>query len=160
MNGEDLKRLEEKIKHIKRSFHTLCLMHQFMDSDFQELAALACVERAIVDDMFKKVAVRQEDAKKVLSALSTHVGGSWSLDHVKVALLPTFAELHAEHQFDLATLAAKAGVPYATLDMMLSGHPVSEQDARLVLQMASRLANEHYTLKTVDVPLTREEEAQ
>ena len=89
-------------------------------------------------------------------AFSEHTGEKWSFNNVKVELMPTFAELHAKHQFDLARLATSAGVPFATIDMMLSAHAVTRQDAMLVLQMVSRLAGEIYTLDTVDV-LTDEE---
>jgi hypothetical protein len=70
--------------------------------------------------------------------------------------MPTLADLHAKHQFDLAKLVTGAGIPYAILDMMLAGHAVSRQDAMLVLQMASRLASEHWTLENVDLPINEE----
>ena len=67
-----------------------------------------------------------------------------------------YADLHNKHQFDLARLATSAGVPSAILDRMLSGQPVAQQDALLVLQMASRLTREHYTLENVDALIDEE----
>jgi hypothetical protein len=70
--------------------------------------------------------------------------------------MPTFADLHRLHKFDLAQLATDAGVPDAVVDRMLAFHPVAQQEAMLVLQMASRLTGEHYTLETVDIPQEEE----
>ena len=105
------------------------------------------------DSMIRECCIRRVDAEKILAAFSAYTGGTWSFDNVKVALLPTFSDLHTIHNFNLDTLAKDAGVPYAVLDMMLTGHAVSPQDAHLVLQIASRLASKHYTLETVDIPL-------
>jgi hypothetical protein len=101
--------------------------------------------------------VPRADAEKVLVAFSEYTKQAWSLDNVQVALMPTFADLHRLHKFDLARLATDADLPYTVLDMMLAGHSVSLQDVRLVLQMASRLAGKQYTLETVDIPLDQEE---
>jgi hypothetical protein len=67
--------------------------------------------------------------------------------------MPTFAELHAKHQFDLASLAHKAGVPFGITGRMIAGKLVAPADARLVLQMASKITGDYYTLENVDVPL-------
>ena len=101
--------------------------------------------------------VRRADALKVLAAFSAYTKETWDLNNVQVALMPTFAELHAIHQFDLASLANGAIVPIATINMMLAGQPVTQRDASLVLQAASNLANEHLTIESVDVPLIEEE---
>ena len=70
--------------------------------------------------------------------------------------MPTFADLQVQHQFDLASLATDAGVPANTIHMMLSGQAVSPQDARHVLQMASRMASEHWTFENTDIALIDE----
>jgi hypothetical protein len=138
-------------------FYNLCLMHNLTDRSLQNLAEAAGVASRITDSMFLGTAVRRSDAEKVLAAFSASTGKHWSLDTVKVALMPTFAELHARHQFDLARLARSADVPRATIQRMLDGKPILQMDARLVLQEVAHLTGGHYMLETVDVPVLGEE---
>ena len=140
----------------KQLFYNLCVAYDLDEQALQKIADMAGIHKGVVNTMFVSVAVRRVEAEKVLVAFSEYTGKKWTLSNVKVALMPTFADLHATHHFDLARLAISAGVPFAALDMMLIGNAVSSQEARLVLQMASRLAGEIYTLDTVDVPIEKE----
>ena len=148
--------MEELPKPTKQLFYNLCVEYDLDEQALQKIEDMAGVHKGVVNTMFVSVAVHRVEAEKVLVAFSEYTGQTWTLSNVKVALMPTFADLHATHHFDLARLATSAGVPFATIDMMLSAHAVTRQDAMLVLQMVSRLAGEIYTLDTVDV-LTDEE---
>ncbi len=143
-------------KFVKALFYNLCLAYGYEDNNLQELSDIAKVHKSVVDAMFVSVAVKRTDAEKVLGAFSERTGKTWNFDTLKVATLPTFADLYVKHHFDLAPLSTAAGVSFAVLDRMLSGHAVSSQDARLVLQMASHLMGEYWNLETVDVPLIDE----
>ena len=140
----------------KRLFYNLCLMYDMDDNALQELANMAKVHKSVVDAMFVSVGVQRAEAEKVLVAFSEYTHQAWSLDNVRIALMPTFADLHAKHEFDLATLSTGAGVPAHLIDMMLEAHPVPQQDAMLILQMVSRLTGEISTLDTIDVPIEKE----
>jgi hypothetical protein len=135
----------------KLCFFDLCL--ELDERAMQEIADKAGVAKRVVDDMSLSIAVPRVNAEKVLTAFSQYMGQSYTLDTVKIALFPTFEEIHKKHNFDLATLAMHSGVPYAIVDMMLVNHPVPEKEARLVLQMASRLSEQIYRLEKVDVKL-------
>lgn len=148
MNGQS-----QPTKNLKVSFYSICLMYEMDEYALQLLATLAKVDDSVVERMFVDVAVKRVEADQVLEALSRFKGETWNITNVRVALMPTFGELHTIHNFNLDTLAKDAGVPYAVLDMMLTGHAVSRRDARLVLQMASRLASKIFTFETVDIPL-------
>jgi hypothetical protein len=137
-------------------FYNLCLMYNFTYQSLKKLAETAGVPRSTVDAMFLGNAVRRAEAEKVLEAFSALVHQAWTFESVKVLLLPTFADLHTQHQFDIERLATSAGVPYATLDLMRSGDLVTREEAHLVLQTVSRLTGKQYTLETVDVPLVEE----
>ena len=145
---------EARPQHTNLRFYDVCLMYDFDDEALQEIANISGVHKSVVDAMFVSVIVRRADALKVLAVLSQYTGKMWSLNNVKIALMPTFQELHTAHPFDTAMLSMHAGVPFAIIDMMLSGHAVPMRDARLVLQMASRQTGQDYTLETVDVKLT------
>ncbi len=140
-------------KFVKALFYNLCFAYGYEDKNLQELADIAKVHKSVVDAMFVSVAVKRTDAEKVLVAFSEHTGKTWNFDTLKVATLPTFAELYATHHFDLAPLSTSAGVSFAVLDRMILGYAVSSHDARLVLQMVSRLSGEVYTLENVDIPV-------
>ena len=137
----------------KQLFYNLCVAYDLDDQALQDIANMAGVDKGVVNTMFVSIAVCRVEAEKVLMAFSEYTGKTWNFDTVKVALMPTFADLQEKHQLDLARLAIGAGVPYAILDMMLSGHAISQQNAMLVLQMASRLTGENYTIDNVDIPL-------
>ena len=152
----ELPKPQSTTQQAKQLFYNLCVAYDFDNETLQKIADMASVHKGIVDTMFVSVAVRRVEAEKVLMAFSEYTGKTWTLSNVRVAIMPTIAELHAEHQFDLARLATSAGVPFATIDMMLSGHAVIRQDAMLVLQMVSLLKGERYTLNTVDVLINEE----
>lgn len=144
----------------KRLFYNLCVEYELYYEDLEALAEAANVHMSVVGDMFVTVAVKRVEAEKVLTAFSEHTGTTWTMNTVRVALMQTFADLHATHHFDLSQLAIDAGVLYTAIKRMLRGEAVTPQEARLVLQMVSRITSEHYTLETVDVPTTNEEEEQ
>ena len=148
--------MEELPQPTKQLFYNLCVAYDLDDQALQKIADMAGVHKGVVNTMFVSIAVRRVEAEKAIRTFSAYTGKTWTLSNVKVALMPTFADLHATHHFDLARLATSAGVPFATIDMMLSGHAVIQQDAMLILQMVSRLAGEVYTLDTVDVLIDEE----
>lgn len=156
----ELPRPKTPTKTANQLFYNLCVAYSLDFQAMQEIADSAQVHISVVGQMFVNTAVRHVEAEKVLAAFSQRIGTPWTLDTMKVALQPTFAELHSKHSFDLRRLAIGAGAEEQVIEMMLSGQPVTPQEARLVLQKASRLAGEHYTLETVDVPVINEEVQQ
>src|SRR5579859_5864333 len=107
---DDLPTPQPPTQPVKQSFHHLCLMYKFDDKALQKIADISGVDKSIIDAMFVSLLVRRADALKALAALSQYTGITWSFDNVKIALLPTFQELHTAHHFDLAKLAMHAGV--------------------------------------------------
>jgi hypothetical protein len=142
----------------KPRFSEICQMHHLDYQAMQGLADKAGLPKHAVDCMSVSVAVRREDALKILEALSEHTSQTWTLDMVKVALLPTFADFHSIHQFDLAILSTTSGVSFDTISMMLRGEPVPMKEARFVLMAASKQTGQHYRVTNIDVKLTEEEE--
>ena len=140
----------------KQLFYNLCLAYGFDDDTLQKLADMSKINKTIVDAMFVSIAVRRVEDGKVLMAFSEYTGKTWGFNNVKVALMQTFADLHAEHQFDLPRLATSAGVPFAILNKMIMGYAVSSQEARLVLQMVSHYIRMPLTLENVDVLINEE----
>ncbi len=155
---EELPQPQPTDKFVKALFYNLRLAYGYDDQNLRKLAYMAKVGKSVVDAMFVSFGVRRAEAEKVLVAFSEYTKQTWNLDNVRVALMPTFADLREKHQLDLARLVSGAGVPYTVIDMMLEGHAVSLQDALLVLQMTSRLTRGHYTLENVDVPIEEEEQ--
>ena len=149
----EIPRPQPPAKTAGQLFYNLCIAYCLDFLAMQEIADRAQVHISIVGQMFVNLAVRRADAEKVLAAFSERVGTTWMLDTVKVALQPTFNNLYHLYQFDLSRLATGAGVPEQVIEAMLKGLPVHQQEAYLVLQAVSRLASEHYTLETVDVPV-------
>jgi hypothetical protein len=141
----------------KEVFYNLCVEHNVYHTAQIALAERASVEKDVIGAMFLSNAVRRADAEKVLEAFSYMTGETYTLDNVQVALLPTFAELHAKHQFDLIRITRITGIPYATLDMMRARQKVTRHDALVILQMASYQAREDLNLENVDVPIFEEE---
>jgi hypothetical protein len=120
----------------------------------QALADLAGLPKQVVNAMSVSVVVRRAHALKVLAALGSVTGQTWTLDNVKVALMPSFQDFHTLHQFDLAILSTASGVSFDIISMLLRDEPVPIKEARSVLQAASKQTGQHYTLDNVDVRLT------
>lgn len=139
---------------LKPTFYNIFLMYDLDYPILQTIANMAHVDKSIIEAMFVSVAIHRADAEKILTAFSTYTGKTWIFDDMKIALFPTFAHIYTTHQLDFVTLATDTDVPHATIDMMLSGEPVSEREARLVLQTVTRQTGHHYTLENVDVQLT------
>lgn len=154
---DEIPRPQPITKTAGQLFYNLCIVYQLDFQAMQEIADAAQVHKSIVGQMFVGIAIRRIDAEKVLAAFSTRTGRTWSLDNVKMALLPTFNALHHLYQFDPSLLATGAGVEEQVIERMLKGKPVHQQEAHLVLQVASRIAGERFTLETVDVPVINEE---
>lgn len=141
-------------KPVKPRFSEVCQMHNLDYQAMQALADTAGVPKHVVDAMSVSTAVHRAHATSVLKALSDHTGQTWTLDNVKVALLPTFQDFYAFHQFDLSILSATSGISFDTIGMMLRDEPVSTREARLVLQAASKQTRLYYKFSNVDVKLT------
>lgn len=134
---------------LKPRFFYLCGRFHIDAIGLQDIAHKANVHNFVVNAMFLND--RVSDAEKVLTAFSERTNTTYTLDNVQVSLLPTFKEIYERHHFDLATLSTGSSIPSAIIDMMLVDEPVPIQEARLVLQMASRLSRQNYSLETVDV---------
>lgn len=122
-----------------------------------DIANKVGLTKNVMDAMLMSIAIHQSDAKQILAAFSQHTGTAWTLDNVKVALLPTFKDLHAKHAFDLELLSTEAGVPFAIIDMMLYDEPVPKKEARLVLRVLTKETGQNYTFEDVDVQLEKED---
>jgi hypothetical protein len=139
---------------IRTTFYNVVVMHYDFDyTTLQLIAEMAGVDIRIMDRMFTSVAIRRSDAEKLLATFSEYTQESWTLDNVKVALYPTFADLYTLHQLDLDTLSTHSEIARTVIDKMLCDVPVAEREAHLVLQVVSRLSQQTYTLDTVDVKL-------
>jgi len=130
-------------------------MHNLDFHAMQALADLAGVPKQVVDRMAVSVAVRRVHAIAVLAALSELTGQRWALDNVKVVLLPTFADLHALHQFDLAILSTTSGVSFDRLSLLLQDEPILMKEAGPILHAASQQTGLRYSLTNVDLKLTK-----
>ena len=138
----------------KTRFSEVC---QRCNLDYQAMQALADkagLQKQVIDAMAVSVAVRRADALKILKALSEHTGQTWTLNNVKVAIMPTFPDFHSIHQFDLDTLSTTSGVSFDTIRMMLHREPVPTKEASSVLMAASKQTSQHYRLNNVDVKLS------
>ena len=146
---------------VKRTFYNLMLMYDLDYKAFKTIAEMAQVPVSVVEAMFLDNTVLTADATNVLAAFSEYTGHHWTLNTVtvKTAHRLTFKDICTLHLLDLDTLAKEAGVPFAVLDRMLDGEPVSEKEAQFVMQMVSRQSEHIYRLEEVDVKLM-EEEAQ
>jgi hypothetical protein len=145
---------KEAPQAVKPRFSEVCQMHHLEYQGMQDIADKAKVPKYVVDAMSVSVAVRRVHALKVLAALGDLTGQTWTLNNVKVALLPTFQNFHTIHQFDLTILSTTSGVSFDIIGMMLRDEPVPMKEARSVLQAASKQTGLHYTLDNVDVKLT------
>jgi hypothetical protein len=144
---------KESPKPEKMRFYEVCQMYDLDYQAMQDIADKAGLPKHVVDAMSVSIAVRRLHALKVLEALGDLTGQVWTLDNVKVALLPTFQDLHTIHQFDLAILSTTSGVSFDIIGMMLRDEPVPTKEARSVLQAASQQTGQNYTLRNVDVKL-------
>jgi hypothetical protein len=149
--------MDELLTPAKYPFFNLCVMHKLDLQALEEVASTANVHKSVVGQMFVGIPVRRADAERVLAAFSQRIGRTWTLDNVKVALQPTFAELLASHHFYVGRLAASANVKDTTIKRMLKGEAVAAWEARVVLQVVSQTMSERYTLETVDVPVINDE---
>jgi hypothetical protein len=138
----------------KKRFFDVCMEHGLNTQGLENLAYVAQVQPDIVESMFLQIAVRQEDAEKVLQTFNKYMRVSYTLENTLIAIMPTFKEICERHLLDLATLVTE-DVPMAILDMMtLNQEPVAKSDASLVLQTVSMRTRQSYTLDNVDL-LTR-----
>jgi hypothetical protein len=78
----------------KPRFSEVCQMHHLDYQAMQNLAKRAGVTKNVIDAMAVSVAVRRVEALAVLAALSDHTGQKYSLETVRVAILPTFKDFH------------------------------------------------------------------
>ncbi len=143
-------------KSERMRFYEVCQMYNFDYKAMQALADKARVPKEIVDRMAVSAAVRRAQATSVLAALSDLTSQTWNFDNVKVALLPTFQNLHTVYQFDLAILSTKSGVSFDIISNMLLDEPVTKEEARLILLAASKQSGQNYTISNVDVKLAKE----
>jgi hypothetical protein len=144
---------EESPTSGKTRFYEICQMYNLDSQAMQALADKAGVPKQVVDHMAVSVAVRRMHASSVLAALGDLTGQTWTLDNVKVILLPTFADLHTLHQFDLAILSTTSGVSFDRISMLLRDEPVSMKEAGPILQAASQQTGHHYSLTNVDMKM-------
>ncbi|SRR5216110_1278905 len=140
----------------KPRFCEVCQMHTLDYQAMHSIAKRAGLPKQVIDTMAVSVAVRRWQAEKILVALSEHTGQTWTLENVRVALLPTFADFHSIHQFDLAILSTTSGVSFDIVSMMLRAEPVPTGEASLVLKAASAQTGQKYTVNNVDVRLAEE----
>ena len=147
---------KELPKPVKPRFSEVCQMYNLDYQAMQALADKAGLKKQVIDAMAVSVAVRRVEALRVLDALSDHTSQRYTLDNVKVALLPAFKDLHALHQFDLDILSTTSGVSFDLISMMLRDEAVPMKEAALVLLAASKQTGQHYRLNNVDVKLTEE----
>ena len=138
---------------IKPTFYNAVLLYNVDYPTLQEIAKRANVTQETMNNMFTSVAIHRVDAKKILAAFSEYTGVTWTLDNVRVGLLPTFEDICTQHRLDGLSLATESDVPYAVFDMMLTGTPVSSEDAQRVLAEVRRETGKTYTFDNVDIVL-------
>lgn len=143
----------------KPTFYGACRLYDLDYELLSTIAKMAEVDTSIINAMFIATPVHKADATKVLTTFSEVTGTTWTLDTVKIALLPTLAEVCNQHtDLSLVDVAQIAGVSYAITHMMQAGEPVSEQEARYVLRAVSQKTGQDYTLENTDVALLPEGE--
>lgn len=157
MNIIPIHQQKTPIDAIKPTFYNLVVLHDFDYPTLQRIAQMAGVEEDIVSAMFTTNPIYRADAEKILAAFSEYTQQSYTLDNVRVALLPTFDQIYTTHNLDFTKLATAAGVPHAIIDMLLVNEPVPVRDAGLVLAVVSRLVGRSYTLDDVDLKLADRE---
>jgi hypothetical protein len=140
---------------MKPPFSHVVFEHDIDYHQLQDIAKENGIDDGIMNDMFLGVAIHRVDAKKYLAAFSAYVNKEYTLDTVKVALLPTFQELCDQHRLDTAKISTLAKVPHAVLDMMSTDKPVAEHYATSVLKVVTYETKRNYSLKNIDVALLR-----
>jgi beta-N-acetylglucosaminidase len=141
----------DTLKPAKPRFSEVCQRYNFDSQAMQDIAERAGVPKHVIDTMAVSVAVRRVDALSVLAALGDRTSQEYTLDNVRVALLPTFKDFHNLHQFDLESLSTTSGVSFDLISQMLRDEPVPKKEAMLVLQAASKQTGQLYLLANVDV---------
>src|SRR5579859_1769132 len=137
-------------------FYELCDLYCLDAADLEAIAESAGVDKGIMEQMYMHMPVTSTDAAKLLVAISSYVGASYTLKNTRVAQLPTFEVLCITHKLDLAYIATHAGVNPGIIDKLLMDEPVPKNEVRLVLSLISRLVSQEYTLGNVEVRLERE----
>ena len=141
---------------IKPTFYNAVLLYNMDYPTLEAIAQTANVPQSTMDAMFTGVAIHRVDAEKILAAFSQYTGVTWTLDNVRVGLLPTFADICTKHKLDGFSLATLADLSYSIIDKMLHEMEVSERDAQLVLGIISLETGQRYSLENVDVQLLRD----
>ena len=141
---------------VKPRFCEVCQRYDLDYQAMQSIAKCAGLPKQVIDAMAVSKAVKRAHAEKILAALGDCTGQAWTLDMVKVALMPTFVDFHRIHQFDLDILSTASGVPFDLVLMMLRGEAVPRGAASSVLKAASSQTSQKYTVDNVDVRLTGE----
>ena len=121
------------------------------------VVAMGRVKEEIAEAMLSLDMVHRIHARAVLAGLSEVTGVAWTLDNVKIALIPTFNDFHTLYQFDLELLSRQSGVSLVLINAMLRSEPIPQKVALAVLQAASQQTGQTYTLQNVDVNLEEEQ---
>jgi hypothetical protein len=149
----------EPSQSAKPRFYEVCQMYHLKYQNMQDISNNAGLSKQVIDAMSVSVAVKRVHAIKILAALSEHTGKTWTLNDVKIVLLPTFQDLHTLHQFDLEVISTTSGISFDIIGMMLRNEPVPVEEAKPVLRAASKQTGQTYTITNVDVKLTRKEQS-
>jgi hypothetical protein len=72
----------------KPTYYNLCYFYALDYDDMLRIAERAKVTKEVIDALFLGDPVKQSDAVAVLAALSQTVGTTWTIDTVKVPVLP------------------------------------------------------------------------
>lgn len=77
---------------------------------------------------------------------------------MQVSEKPTLADLRNQHYFDISTLAERAGVDLSVIHHILNRQPVQRYQAELVLAALADELSTNFTLDTIDITLSPEED--
>jgi hypothetical protein len=157
-----------KSERPKPTYYNLCYFYALNYDDMLRIAERAKVTKEVIDDMFLGNPVKRSDACSVLKVFSDTVGTTWTIDTVRVPVLPepkpertgprpSLLDLWTLYQFQPRVLAILASVPDKVVDDMICCHPVTRNDAKRVLDKLSTIIRQECTLETVSVPLLEEE---
>jgi hypothetical protein len=72
----------------KPTFHNLYNFYHLDYDDLQLIASNANVTKQVVNKMFLGDPVKRDDAAAVLAALSKNVNATWTIDMMKIPVLP------------------------------------------------------------------------
>ena len=159
---------QDKPKPPKPTLFALWKQYDPDGSLLHTLANMANVSKSIVEKIFLHEPVTRVDAIKVIVALSTLTGETWTLSNMdiplldagQVALIPTFRELCTIYRFDDTTLwmiAKRAGVSKSVVDVLYAGSPVAHDEAEQVLAALSLLAGNSWALDNTDISVINTE---